>query len=253
MDLVHSIYLREILEILILAVIFYRLILLIQGTRAMQMLAGLSLIMLLAFAALKLGLHTINWIFSNFFSVIVLAVIILFQPELRRALANVGRARFFQGIYSTAKAHMLEELVRSATSLAAKRIGALITLQRETELSNYIEGGTILDARLSREILMAIFLPNSPIHDGSVVIKEDRIVVAGAFLPISLDPGIPKELGTRHRAAIGVSEETDAVAIVVSEERGTIAMAVEGQLHRDLDANGLRDHLQRFFVSPSKE
>lgn len=252
METLQNFGLRDALEIFILFVIFYRFILLIQGTRAMQMLVGLLIIFILAFASLKIGLHTINWIFSNLLAVLVLAVIILFQPELRRALANMGRGSFMQRLYSPSKAHILEELVRASVSLASKRIGALITLQRETELANYVEGGTTLDAVVSKELLTCIFLPNSPIHDGAAIIKEDRILMAGAFLPISLDPSISKDLGSRHRAAIGISQESDAAVIVVSEETGVISLVIDGSIQGNLDATALRDGLQRI-LSPRRK
>lgn len=245
-------YWRDLLEVVILSFAFYRLFLLIQGTRAVQMLIGLLIIFGAAFVSLKLGLHTINWIFSNFLGVLVLAVIVLFQPEMRRALANMGRAPFFQKLYSPAKAQALEELAKSAVFLATRRIGALIVIQKETEVANYVEEGVALDARISKELLTSIFLPNSPIHDGAVLVREDRVLMAGAFLPLSLDPKISKDLGTRHRAAIGISEETDAVVIVVSEETGIISLVSDGQIQRNLDALTLREQLQRNLIPRGK-
>ncbi len=236
---------RAALEILILTFIFYRLTLLIQGTRAVQMLLGLAFLFLFAFASLKLGLHTINWIFSNFVAVIVLALIILFQPEMRRALANLGRNPFLRMIYPPAKAQVIEELVRACAYMAGRRIGALIVIQKESEVANYVEEGVPLDAKVSKELLTCIFLPNSPIHDGAVVVKEDRLVMAGTFLPLSLDPKISKDLGTRHRAAMGIADETDAVVIVISEETGILSLVNDGRIERNLDATTLREGLER--------
>jgi diadenylate cyclase len=241
------------LEIVLLTVVFYRLFLLIQGTRAVQMLLGLLVVFAVATAAPTLGFHTITWIFSNFLAVFVTAVIVLFQPELRRALATMGRAPLVRRFTGTARLQVLEELVRASIHLAGKRIGALIVLQRETEVSGYVEAGIPLDARVSRELLTSIFLPNSPIHDGAVVIKDDRVLMAGAFLPVSLDPRISKELGTRHRAAVGVSEETDAVVIVVSEETGAISLVTDGRLHANLDGQDLRERLQGLFLNRGRD
>jgi uncharacterized protein (TIGR00159 family) len=253
MELIHNLRWQDVLDILIVAFVFYRLILLIQGTRAVQMFFGLLILVAAAFAFQKLGLHTINWLFSNLLAWMMLAVIILFQPELRRALANVGRTPFFQRLYPLAKVQVLEEVVRACVFLSGRRVGCIIVLQRETELVNYVEQGTTLDAKVSKELLTSIFLPNSPIHDGAVLLKEDRILMAGAFLPLSLDPRISKELGTRHRAAVGISEETDGVAIVVSEETGTISLVVGGHLQRHLDGAALRERLQKIFVPKVKE
>ncbi len=247
------VYWKDALEIVILTYAFYRLFLLIQGTRAVQMLLGLGIMLAAAFVSVKLGLHTINWIFSNLLGVLVLAIIMLFQPELRRGLAGMGRNPFLQRFYSPARAQVIEELVKVCVFLAGKRIGALIVLQRETEVSNYVEEGIGLDAKVSKELLASIFLPSSPIHDGAVIIKEDRVLMAGAFLPISLDPKISKELGTRHRAALGISEETDAAVIVLSEETGIISLVANGGMERNLEATKLRERLQKIFITKKKD
>jgi diadenylate cyclase len=238
---------QDALDILIMAVVFYNLMLLLRGTRAVQMLLGLCVLMFFSFAARTIGLHSVNWVLQNFLGAAVLVIIILFQPELRRALANVGRApllRFFDPIKEE---RILLECVRGTQALAAKRIGALIALQRDTDLKNYVEGGVLFDARVTRELLFSIFLPASPVHDGAVLLEGNRLAQAGCFLPLSQNPNLPKELGTRHRAALGLSEETDAVVIVVSEETGAVSLALEGELHRGLDAAGLQLELERIF------
>jgi diadenylate cyclase len=251
-ELINAFSLKDALEVLLLSVVIYRLMLLIHGTRAMQMIVGLLIIFGISFAALKLEFHTISWLFSNLLTVLLMAVIILFQPELRRALAAMGRTPGFGNLYSPSKAHALEELVRAAVSLAGRRVGALMVIQRETELANYVEGGTPLDARLSRELLTCIFMPVSPLHDGAVLVKEDRLLIAGAFLPLSLDPNLGKDLGTRHRAAVGISEETDAVVVVVSEESGNISIAREGVLERNLEVSTLRERLRTHILPKGK-
>jgi diadenylate cyclase len=235
------------LDVLIMAVVFYNLILLLRGTRAVQMLAGLGLLLAVFFAAGRVGLHAVSWVLQNFLGAIVLVIIILFQPELRRALANMGQApllRFFDPIKEE---RVLLECVRGTQSLAARRIGALIALQRETDLKSYVDGGVGFDARVSRELLFSIFLPSSPVHDGAVLIQGNRLSEAGCFLPLSQNTDLPKDLGTRHRAALGLSEETDAAVIVVSEETGTISLALNGELRRDLDPLALQQQLERVF------
>jgi len=235
------------LDVLIMAVVFYNLILLLRGTRAIQMLAGLGLLLAVSFAADRLGLHAVNWVLQNLLGAVVLVVIILFQPELRRALANMGRAPLLRFLDPIKEERVLQECVRGTAALAAKRIGALIALQRETDLRAYVDGGVGFDARVSRELLFSIFLPASPVHDGAVLIQGNRLSQAGCFLPLSQNPALAKDLGTRHRAAIGLSEETDAAVIVVSEETGAISLAVGGELRRGLDAPGLQGELERVF------
>lgn len=241
------------LDILIMAFLFYNLILLLRGTRAIQMLAGLGLLLAISFAAARIDLHAVTFVLQNFLGAIVLVIIILFQPELRRALANMGQApllRFFDPIKEE---RILQECVRGTQALAAKRIGALIALQRDTDLRAYVDGGVGFDARVSRELLFSIFLPSSPVHDGAVLIQGNRLSEAGCFLPLSQNPNLPKDLGTRHRAAIGLSEETDAAVIVVSEETGAVSLALGGELRRDLDAPQLQRELERVFQVGRRE
>jgi len=243
---------QDALDIIIVAVVFYNLFLLIRGTRAIQMLVGLAVLLAVYFAAVKIGLYSVSWILQNFLGAAVLVVIILFQPELRRVLANVGRAPLLRLFSSVKEEKLLQEVVRGAMALSARRIGALIALQRESDLVNHIEGGVPIDARLSKELLFSIFLPASPIHDGAVLVQVSRIALAGCLLPLSEHHSLPKELGTRHRAALGLAEETDAVVIVVSEETGALSLAAEGELHRGLDQTSLTERLEGLFGSPSK-
>ena len=238
---------QDALDILIMSVVFYNLILLLRGTRAIQMLAGLGLLLAVSFAAGRIGLHAVSWVLQNFLGAVVLVIIILFQPELRRVLANVGQAPLLRFLDPIKEERILQECVRGTQSLAARRIGALIALERETDLKTYVDGGVGFDARVSRELLFSIFLPASPVHDGAVLIQGNRISQAGCFLPLSQNPTLPKDLGTRHRAAIGLSEETDAAVIVVSEETGAISLAIGGELHRGLDPQRLQGELERLF------
>ena len=235
---------QDALDILIVAVIFYNLFLLIRGTRAIQMLLGITVLLLVYFAAMKTGLHTLTWILQNFLAAAVLVVIILFQPELRRVLANVGRAPLLRFFNPVKEEQILQEIVRAAQSLSNKRVGALVAIQRESDLKEHIEGGVPIDAKISRELLFSIFLPASPVHDGAVLIAENRIAQAGCLLPLAEDADLPKGLGTRHRAAVGLTEETDAVVMVVSEETGAISLAAAGRLYRGLDIATLSERLE---------
>lgn len=235
------------LDVLIMAVVFYNLILLLRGTRAIQMLVGLGVLLTVSFVADRIGLHAVGWVLQNFLGAVVLVIIILFQPELRRALANMGQTPLLRFLDPIKEERVLQECVRGTQALAAKRIGALIALQRETDLKGYVDGGVGFDARVSRELLFSIFLPASPVHDGAVLIQGNRLTQAGCFLPLSQNTHLPKDLGTRHRAGLGLSEETDAVVIIVSEETGAISLAVGGVLLRGVDASQLQLELEGLF------
>jgi uncharacterized protein (TIGR00159 family) len=209
-----------------------------QGTLAAQMLAGLALLMAARYASREAGLHSLSFILDNFWSFWVLALIVLFQPELRRTLAQVGRSRLLERVFGEAgpeRRQVAHEVVRAAESLAAKRIGALIVLERTTGLRHYAELGMRVDATVSAELLGSVFLPASPLHDGAVFIQHGRITVAGCFLPLSRNLRVARTLGTRHRAALGLAEETDAVVVVVSEETGNVSLAVDGAIQIGLD------------------
>ena len=252
-DIIKTVRIWDIMDILIVAFVLYRIFLIIKGTRALQMLVGIAILLAAFIASRWLELYTIDWIVQSFWSQIVIAMIILFQPEIRRALAQMGRNPLLRTISPIEETRFIEEIIRTTVSLANKKIGAIIVLERETELGDLIEMGTPLDAKVSKEILTSIFLPYSPIHDGAVVIKDGRIAAAGCFLPLTMSAAVSKALGTRHRAAIGITEETDAVVIVISEESGTISIAAEGKLTREVDASALRRMLTRIFITGRKE
>lgn len=228
-------------DVLIVAFVAYQLFLMFKGTRALQMILGLALVYLASRIALKGGLLTVNWVLQNLLGVWFLLIIILFQPELRRALATFGlRSRLLRAFAKHEEAYMIDEIVRSAASLAARKIGAIIVLERETKLSDFVDSGVSLDARVSRRLLESIFCPGSPLHDGAVVIQGGRVAAASCLLPLTLTSDVSEELGTRHRAAIGLTEETDAIVIVVSEEKGSISLVEAGVISKDLDAQMLR-------------
>ncbi len=243
----------DLIDIFIVAFGIYHLLLIFKGTRAIPMLLGLAFLYLASRVSFQTGLLTVNWILQNLLGVWFLLIIIVFQPEFRRVLANLGqRSSLIRAFSKFEEAHMIDELVRAATSMAAKKIGAIIVLERETRLSNYIESGVELDATISRRLLESIFYPYSPLHDGAVIINQGRVVAASCFLPLTLNPHVSKDLGTRHRAAIGLTEETDAVVIVVSEETGSISLAKGGQITRDMDGATLRRMLGEILQPKAK-
>ena len=242
----HNRWVLDFLDIALMSLVLYRLLLILKGTKAVQMLIGLGILLLASVASRYLELYTIDWLVQSFWAQIVIAIIVLFQPEIRRALAHIGEAQFLT-FTKAEELKSLEEIVRASVSLANKKIGALIVIERDTSLKDFIEVGTPLDAKVSRELLASIFHPTSPIHDGAVIIKGNRIAAAGCFLPITLSSELSKALGTRHRAGIGLTEETDAVAIIVSEETGFISMAMDGRLETKLDMGTMRDLLTDMF------
>jgi len=253
MELLKQIRWQDIVDIILMSIILYRLLLIIKGTKAAHMLMGLGVLLLASLLSRYFELYTVDWLIQSFWAQIVIAVIILFQPEIRRALAQMGETQFLRTLTSAEELKSLEEIVRASVALANRKIGGLIAIERDTSLKDFVEIGTPLDAKVSKEVLLSIFHPTSPIHDGAVVIKGNRIVAAGCFLPITMSPDVNKALGTRHRAGLGLSEETDAVIIIVSEETGTISMAINGKLDTHLDMGTLRDILTDLFTAKAKK
>jgi diadenylate cyclase len=235
----------DLLDILVVSILIYEVLKLIRGTRAVQMALGGAGLVALFYGSRWGHLETVNWLVRNVAAYIVFAVIVLFQSDIRRALAHFGRAPFFRYFAKAeSAAESIEELVVAASMLSSKRIGAIIALERQIGLRNYIEGGIPLDAVLTYDLLLSIFLPSSPLHDGAVIVQDDRVAAAACFLPLTVNPKLSKELGSRHRAAIGLTEENDSVAIVVSEETGSISIAADGQIERGLDPDALRAQLR---------
>ncbi|MBI5188896.1 MAG: TIGR00159 family protein [Nitrospirae bacterium] len=249
MEILRQFRWQDLVDIILMSIILYRLLLIIKGTKAAQMLIGLGVLLFASLVSRYFELYTVDWLIQSFWAQIVIAIIILFQPEIRRALAQMGEAQFLQTFTSAEELKSLEEIVRAAVALANRKIGALIAIERDTSLKDFIEIGTPLDAKVSKEVLLSIFHPTSPIHDGAVVIKGNRIIAAGCFLPIAISPDISRSLGTRHRAGLGLSEETDSVVIIVSEETGMISMAIGGKLETHLDMGTLRDVLTDLFTT----
>jgi diadenylate cyclase len=239
----------DLLDIAIVSILIYEFLKLIRGTRAVQMAAGSLLIVGLFYVSQLAPLQTLHWLIRNMLVYVAFAAIVLFQSDIRRALAHFGQAPFFR--YFTRQEESdetIEEVVVAATMLSTQKIGAIIAIERDIGLRNYIESGIPLDATMTYDLLVTIFQPSSPLHDGAVILQEDRVAAAACFLPLTVNPRIGRDLGTRHRAAIGLTEENDALAIVVSEERGQIGLALEGQLERDLTPDQLRERLRALMV-----
>lgn len=235
------------IDIALVAYVIYKLIMVIRGTRAVQLVKGITVILAVWFLSGFLGLNTLQWIMQQAVTYGLLAIIIIFQPELRRALEQLGRGRLFQSSSTVAEEEVqetIEHIVKASHYMGKRRIGALISIERETGMNDYVETGIGMNARLTSELLINVFIPNTPLHDGAVILKNDVIVAAGCYLPLSENPFISKELGTRHRAALGVSEVTDAITLAVSEETGGISVTKNGELHRSLDEDALRKFLE---------
>lgn len=235
-----------VLEIVILWYVSYMLLVFIKGTRTVQVLKGLFILIVVFVLSQLLQLTVINWILTRIFAIAVIAFLIIFQPELRRGLARLGQSPFF-GVFSREHRKIIDEIIKAALALSGKKVGALIALEREMGLKTYIESGVTLSARVSNELLNTIFMPNTMLHDGGVIVRGGRIQAAGCLFPLTENPRISKTLGTRHRAALGLSEETDALVIVVSEETGTISLAMGGRLIRQLNEETLRKYLEKHY------
>jgi diadenylate cyclase len=247
---------RDVADIAVVAFLIYGVLKLIKDTRAIQAIYGLLLLGLLYLVATWARLSTLEFVLRNAMLYIGLAIIVIFQNEIRSGLIQFGRylPRSFggRGLRRSEYEHLFEEVILAVTTLAAERIGALIVFERAVGLQSFIETGVRLDARVSYDLLVSIFNPRVPLHDGAVIIRGDRIVAASCFLPLTLNPQLSKELGTRHRAAIGITEDTDAVAVVVSEETGVISFVAEGQIMRHLDATRLRHFLRTWLAEPPR-
>ena len=238
----------DVCDILIVSFIFYRILLFIKGTRSAQIIIGLIFIFILYQLSNTFGLLTLNWLLNNFLQSIIIIIVILFQQDIRVALSRFGKNILVKSSETVTDIGVIDEIVKACVSMSFKKIGALILIPRETGLKNLIEIGHEIDAIVSKELLETIFIPSTPLHDGAVLIEEGRIKAAGCFLPLSTNPDISKELGTRHRAAIGITEESDAVTIVVSEETGNISVAVNGKLTRNLDSDSLKRVLRNLII-----
>src|SRR6188472_370638 len=235
----------DVLDIAIVSILIYEFLKLIRGTRAVQMAVGSLLGIGLFYVSQLAPLQTLNWLIRNALLYVAFAAIVIFQSDIRRALAHFGQAPFFRYFNRQEAAdETIEEIVVATTMLSSQKVGAIIAVEREIGLRNYIESGIPLDAMLTYDLLVTIFHPGSALHDGAVIIQENRVAAAACFLPLTVNPKISRELGTRHRAAIGLTEEGDAVAVIVSEETGNISLAIDGHIERAMSSDDLRDRLR---------
>ncbi|MGY3716851.1 diadenylate cyclase CdaA [Sutcliffiella cohnii] len=248
-------YLASIIDILLVWFVVYKLITIVRGTKAVQLLKGIIVIVLVRVFSYLLGLKTLQYLMDLALTWGFLAIIIIFQPELRRALEHLGRGRLFSRSNAPEDEENIktvEAITKSVQYMAKRRIGALICIERETGLSDYIETGIPLNAKTSSELLINIFIPNTPLHDGAVILQKNQVAAAACYLPLSESPFISKELGTRHRAALGISEVTDSITIVVSEETGSISLTKNGELHRDLEPEAFQELLEKEMQAKNK-
>lgn len=242
---------QDVVDILIVAFIIYRIIVLIRGTRALQMAAGLGVIILIYFVARELELYTLHWLLGTALSSIFLLVVIVFQDDIRRVLTQFGKPPFLK--YKLKTFHALEEVAKAASEMARNKTGALIVLERTVGLKEFMESGVRIDAKVTQTLLNTIFAKCTPLHDGAVIIQGGRLAAAGCVLPLTSNPTISRRLGTRHRAGIGITEQTDAVTVIVSEETGKISVAIAGRITRDIDPGTLRRILHNSFAPEDTE
>lgn len=245
-----------ILDVLFVWFVIYKLITLIRGTKAVQLLKGIFVIIVARVITDALGMETLGWMLDQVIRFGFLAIIIIFQPEIRRALEQLGRGKIFARSSlqeQEEQNRLLGAMSKSVSYMAKRRIGALISIERETGLSEYIETGIPMNATISSELLINLFIPNTPLHDGAVIVQRNKIASAACYLPLSESPFISKDLGTRHRAAIGLSEVTDAVTIVVSEETGAVSITANGDLHRNLTMDEFEQHLKRLWFGETEQ
>ncbi len=233
---------QDAVDIILVSFIIYRILVMVRDTKAMQMLKGFMVLIIVAFIGSQFQFYTINWLITSLWAVWLISFVIIFQPELRRMLVTLGHRRMFIGLLKEEE-RLYKEITEACRVMARRKIGALIVLERDVNLKNYIETGTALDAELTAELLVTIFVPRTPLHDGAVLIRENRLVAAGCILPLSQESTISKRYGTRHRAAIGITEESDAVAVVVSEETRSISLAVGGKMTPAIDPQTLEEML----------
>ncbi|MBS4192880.1 diadenylate cyclase CdaA [Bacillus sp. FJAT-49705] len=248
-------FLANTVDILLVWFVIYKLIMVVRGTKAVQLLKGIFVILLVKVISDKFHLQTLGWMMQQVLIWGFLAIAIIFQPELRRALEQLGRGRFFSRTSNQEadeQEKLIESVVKAVDYMAKRRIGALISIERETGMNDYIETGIQLDSKISSELLINIFIPNTPLHDGAVILQKNQVAAAACYLPLSESPFISKELGTRHRAALGISEVTDSITVVVSEETGNISLTKNGELHRDLKLNVFKEMLSKELLSQNK-
>jgi len=253
-DLLTNLQIQDIVDIALLSAVIYWLLLLIKGTRTIPILLGLSVLLVAYALATFLHLEAISWVMENLFSSAVLILVVLFQTDIRNALAQVGISTLFRELTPSAQVDLIEEVAESAYTLARRRIGGTIVLEHETGLRTFMERGKPIDAETTVDLMISIFHTASPLHDGAVIIdRNGRIAAARCILPLSMNPHVSPLLGTRHRSGIGLSEETDAVVVIVSEESGGVALAYKGILHTDLEVNQLKNRISHILLGEEQD
>jgi diadenylate cyclase len=252
-EILQQFNLAAVIDILLITFIIYHLLLLIRGTRAAQMLTGILIVILAFLISSTAQLTTLNWLMNKFYSSFIIILVILFQEDIRQVLSRMGKKSIISGADHYSSAHMIDEITRAASSLANKRIGALIVLERSIILSRYVDVGILLDSRISKELLVSIFHTSSPIHDGAVIIQRGRVAAAGCFLPLTREQDLDPNMGTRHRAAIGISQETDALVVLMSEEGGSISLVADGSITGNLTPKKLRELLIDLLVDNNSD
>ncbi|MFJ7978301.1 diadenylate cyclase CdaA [Peribacillus sp. JNUCC 23] len=249
-------YFINIIDIVLVWFVIYKLLVVIKGTKAIQLLKGIFVIVVVHSLSNLLGFNTLGWLMEQVMDWGVLATIIIFQPELRRALEQLGRGKFFSRSIvqeEEEQDRLVEEIVKATSYMAKRRIGALISIEKDTGLTDFIETGIPLGSHISSELLINIFIPNTPLHDGAVILKDNQLAAAACYLPLSESPFISKELGTRHRAAIGISEVTDCITVIVSEETGGISVTKNGEIYRELSLETFKEMLTKELVDDTKQ
>ena len=250
-------YLNDVLDIVVVTYVIYKLMMIVRGTKAVQLIKGISIILVSWFLSGFFGLKTLQFLLNQVITYGLLGIIIIFQPELRRGLEHLGRTSNLFARAGTSdeeqQRQMIEAIVSSAQYMSKRRIGALIAIERDTGLNEYVETGIRMDSYITSQLVINLFIPNTPLHDGAMIIQDGKIAAAACYLPLSESPHIDKALGTRHRAAIGVSEVTDSVTLTVSEETGAVSLAIAGRLYRELDEEALRHKLIQELVIEEKE
>lgn len=250
-NMINTLRFLDIIDIAIVAICIYKLYMMIKETRAEQLIKGLVIIFIFVKISDSLKLYTVNWVLENMMTALAIMIIVVFQPELRKILETIGRSNILTKSFADIRGEKVdkcvEEIVHAVFSLSRQKIGALIIFERSTGLGDVVETGTVLNSAISSELLINIFIPNTPLHDGAVVIKNDTIKAAACFLPLSTEQSISKELGTRHRAAIGMSEKSDCLALIVSEETGGISIAEHGKINRYVDEPTLTKILTKLY------
>jgi diadenylate cyclase len=256
MDILNSISIKDVVDVLIVSYVIYKIIILIRGTRAIQLMKGILIVVFAWALSIWFQLSTLQWMVNQMFTFGLLAIIIIFQPELRRALEQLGRGNLFSRTSADETSEVnkwISEIIKAVNYLSKRKIGALIVFEKHTGLTEFIESGTTIEGKISSELLINIFIPNTPLHDGAVIVRQGQIMAAGCYLPLSENPFINKELGTRHRAAIGMSEQSDCTCVIVSEETGQISLAIQGHVLRDVQEDVIISRLFEEFMPALKE